>query len=247
MLLLLNKKPKTTNFYIMIFPELSRKHPESLGPNQYFFKGILRRITRRKRTKVFVISYGKTGTTSLSHAFQQLGYKVAGSYHGNFTNFNLSTLWDYGETCLNKYDVFQDLPWCLFYKELYEKYPEGKFIFLVRDTKTWYKSLAKHHGKGKRLKHKVFYGVEDIVNNPQAVMDSYDMHYKNVKSFFQGKDNQPLFVSVKDLDWDILCSFLGLSKIQKGQIPYSNKAKVRGTYLYKLKALLRTYWKTRNI
>lgn len=227
----------------MIFPEFNRNKIESLGPNKHFFKGIIKRFTLPKKHKVFVISYGKTGTTSLCHALQELGYRVAGVYSHKITNPNFSNLWHHGKNCLNKYDAFQDMPWCLFYKELYEKYPNGKFIFLTRDSDKWYESLVKHKNVGRSLRNKTFFNTVDIHENPQTVINAYKMHNENVKTFFKGKINQPLFISVKELDWKILCSFLDLRPVYKGLIPYSNKASVRETFSYKLKSWILTKWK----
>ena len=38
------------------------------------------------------------------------------------------------------YEAMTDLPGCVFYKELMEKYPEAKVILTVRDPETWYES-----------------------------------------------------------------------------------------------------------
>ena len=177
-----------------MFPEFSKANYESLGPNKHFFKGFINRFKIPKKQKVFVISFGKTGTTSVSHALQELGYRVAGSYSNIIPNPNIQNLWDYGEKCLNKYDAFQDFPWCLFYKELYERFPQGKFIFLTRDSKSWYKSLIRHQGGQIRKRDLTFYNTEDIKSNPKIVMDAYEFHNKNVRSFFDGKLNQPLYI-----------------------------------------------------
>lgn len=129
-----------------------------------------------------------------------MGYRVAGSYAQKITNPSFSNLWDHGEKCLNKYDAFQDMPWCIFYKELYEKFPDGKFIFLIRDSREWYESLVKHKNVGKRLRDKTFFNTDDVHKNSQTVINAYEMHNENVRSFFKGKINQPLFISVKDLN-----------------------------------------------
>ena len=188
----------------MKFPEFSRGNIESLGPNEHFFKGLFYRFALKKKYKVFVISFGKTGTTSVCHALQELGYRVAGDYSSQISNPRYDVLWSYGEKVLNKYDGYQDFPWCLFYKELYEKYPDGKFIFLTRDTESWYSSLIRHQGAGERLRHETFYNTKDVVNNSQIVKDAYDLHEKNVRAFFKDKENQPLYTNIKDLNWEIL-------------------------------------------
>jgi Sulfotransferase domain len=45
------------------------------------------------------------------------------------------------ETLFAGYQATVDLPGCLFYRELLEKYPEAKVILTVRDPERWYDSV----------------------------------------------------------------------------------------------------------
>ena len=44
-----------------------------------------------------------------------------------------------------------DVPSCLFYRELMEKYPEAKVILTVRDPERWYDSAADHLLRPRRV------------------------------------------------------------------------------------------------
>ena len=81
------------------------------------------------KEKVFVIGFQKTGTTSLELALNYLGYSVYSVDKNLFKYKNKEELNIYIKAKLENWDAVQDMPWPLFYKELYELYPNAKFIF----------------------------------------------------------------------------------------------------------------------
>lgn len=118
------------------------------GISQYLLK---RRVNKRKRTKVFCIGSGKTGTTSVKKAFEELGIIVGNQRQAEFLNTdcfndNLDPLFEY---C--KYgEAFQDVPFCFndYYKALDKKFPDSKFILTIRDSsEQWYNSFFNFHNK----------------------------------------------------------------------------------------------------
>jgi hypothetical protein len=103
----------------------------------------------KKKNKVFCIGANKTGTSSLSKLFSDLGYNVPSQKFQEthlrdiHLNFNVKKFTNF----VNKYDFFQDIPFSLdnFYVRVDTLYPNSKFILTIRDSEEWYKSLINFH------------------------------------------------------------------------------------------------------
>ena len=91
---------------------------------------------------------GRTGTLSLKAALEELGF--AKCYHmvEVFAQGRART-WDAAvrgepvdwDRIFAGYRATVDVPACLFYRELLEKYPGAKVILTVRDPERWYDSM----------------------------------------------------------------------------------------------------------
>lgn len=105
--------------------------------------------------KVFCIGFNKTGTTSLSKIFSNNNFLVAPQ-----TPFECNTdsyIYGYPSTIIEmikndyfEYSFFQDVPFSLpnFYENLFDNFPNAKFILTVRDNENdWYDSLIRFHKK----------------------------------------------------------------------------------------------------
>lgn len=99
-----------------------------------------------KDKKVFVIGFQKTGTTSLETALEVLGYRVYGGDKNLMKFKKREDLKNYISKVLQNWDAVQDMPWPLFYKELYELYPTAKFILTVRNPDKWINSAVRYFG-----------------------------------------------------------------------------------------------------
>ena len=94
---------------------------------------------------------GRTGTLSLKAALEELGF--AKCYHmvELFKRKDDAGIWDAAvrgepvdwDRLFAGYRATVDVPSCMFYRELMEKYPEAKVILTVRDPERWYDS-ARH-------------------------------------------------------------------------------------------------------
>ena len=114
---------------------------------------MLRRLVRKKNEKVFCISIQKTGTTSVGKFFRDFEYKWAG-WPASIKN-DWMKLWfdgDY-ESIFNsldfkKHNAYEDSPWFYpgFYKILYHRFPDAKFILFTRDQDEWFRSMMSHSG-----------------------------------------------------------------------------------------------------
>lgn len=130
---------------------------------------------KKQQPKIFCISTQRTGTTSVGEFFKYFKYKVADWPTSNENKW--SYYWENGdfETIFNSKDfknnqVFEDDPWWLpeFYKVLYHRFPEAKFILFTRDSEKWFNSMLSHsEGKilGNTKRHcKVYRREEEFIN-----------------------------------------------------------------------------------
>lgn len=107
--------------------------------------------------RVIGAGFGRTGTTSLKAALEELGYGPAYSLSEVFENPDHVEVWEAarayakrssarGEPVkwrefLSGYDVAVDWPACSFYAEIMEAFPEAKVVLTVRDPEPWYESM----------------------------------------------------------------------------------------------------------
>ena len=97
--------------------------------------------------KVIGAGFGRTGTTSLKLALEQLGFDKC--YHmREVMKKHKAKVWyeirqgkpvDW-DKIFKGYQATVDWPGCVFYKELMEQYPEAKVLLSVRDPDKWYES-----------------------------------------------------------------------------------------------------------
>ncbi|MEX2362543.1 MAG: sulfotransferase family protein [Balneolaceae bacterium] len=219
---------------------MSRDNTHGMAPSSYFFRGLYRRITQRNRKKVFVLGFHKTGTTSLAKALLVLGYRVCGFVNPkpDFTPSTHTKAELFNETykpLLNEYDVFEDTPWFIFYKELLELYPDAKFILTIRPTEAWYKSAVKHFGGYDRKSyHWIYDGVGDPLGNKELYVQKYSQHNKTIVEYFKNVNKDLLVMNLpEDFNWDTLCGFLGCKK-PYGEFPHANSASDRITIKRKI-------------
>jgi hypothetical protein len=197
-------------------------------------------------TKIFCVSVQRTGTTSVGEFFKHFGYKVS-TWNVSYPN-KWSYNWyngDYERIFSSKdfksHQVFEDDPWWLpgFYKVLYHRFPDSKFVLFTRDSQSWFESMKKHSG-GKTLgntrrhckvylREKEFYHhldntpgfnpAESEVDNLLGLegMDEhykmiYDLHNRQVVEFFEKFSPKSLFVGkLEDPEkWQKMGNFFGL-------------------------------------
>jgi len=224
----------------MLFPEFSRKNIDGTAPTTSFLWGLYRRLTNFNRKKVFIIGFHKTGTTSLTKAMVRLGYRVCGSMY-QIEEFDESChssndLFDLAQPLIDQYDVFEDTPWFMLYRELLDHYPESKFILTIRPADQWYRSVSKHFGGYDQWKFHswIYQGCGDPIGNKNLYIDTYNKHNKAVQKYFKENDKQLLIMNLpEDFNWDTLCGYLDC-KIPWGEFPHANSASSRNTLQRKL-------------
>lgn len=106
-----------------------------------------------KAFRVFCISIQRTGTTSVGKFFRDFGFSWAGwpqsarnnwpflHYEGNYEKI-------FGSDDFRKANAFEDSPWWYpgFYRVLYHRFPNSKFVLFTRDPDSWFRSMIKHSG-----------------------------------------------------------------------------------------------------
>jgi len=101
--------------------------------------------------RVIGAGFGRTGTTSLKAALEQLGFGPDYTLSEVFRNPRHVGFWEAArrdptgegvdwEGFLAGYEVAVDWPACSFYEELMQAFPEAPVILTVRDPAEWYKS-----------------------------------------------------------------------------------------------------------
>ena len=195
------------------------------------------------RVKVFVIGFQKTGTTSLDLALQRLGYRVH-SVDKNLLKFEeKAELKNYILKLLNNWDAVQDMPWPLFYQELYELYPKAKFILTIRPTDDWYRSVIKFFGSIRIPFHKKIYHVPCAEGYEKEYIAIYNKHNEDVQAFFSDKKNFLIMEPKRNFDYDTLCRFLNEESVPIEDFPHGRNNSRRILPRFKLYRNLRSmYW-----
>ena len=183
-------------FYIILFKPLSLQY----NVNE----------TCKQSQKVFCIGLGRTATSSLTSALINLGYKT---WHcpclyksEDITNY------------VNNFDALTELPFCSKYdfKDLYNMYPDAKYILTIRDENRWLKSTDKYKWladnmikwyPGYELFLKNFYNFDFSIKN-------FNNYNNSVIEFFKDKSDQLLIMNIPKGDgYQKLCTFLGREMI----------------------------------
>lgn len=191
--------------------------------------------------KVFGIGCPKTGTKTLGEALSLMGFKGV-SWDLHLFRDVLAGRIQGAMECARYFDAFDDLPWCLLYRELDAAFPGSKFILTVRkDSETWLKSFQDHavlaHGAllsddGSRAE----YGVLRDPLFPEGVR-GYEAHNAAVQAYFRDRPGTLLTLCWEEgHGWKELAGFLGLP-IPDAPFPHANPS--RPSRVARKKALLR--------
>ena len=188
--------------------------------------------------KVFGIGFYKTGTTTLFEALKVLGYRAVngdklGSYPGADDGATLIRQIDAGDFRLptfEMFDAFTDNPYFHIWRQIYELYPDGRYILTVRDEQRWIASCVKfYHDRRIRPMRLWMFGEHADPSRDeasrQAWLDAYRAHNSAVREHFSGRAAQYLeFDPTSERSWDRLCSFLE-APIPEAPWPHANPSR----------------------
>ena len=144
--------------------------------------------------KVLYVGHAKTGTSTFGTMCEVLGLKLMENDIGLMKAWNkgeYDKLWEVAD----KYDVFEDFPWMYTYKEFDKKYPNTKFVLVVRDSEDWIKSivyqsirgLTPERRKGTAGYYEHEYGYKYLVLHEDELIDMYNKHNKDVREYFKDR------------------------------------------------------------
>ncbi len=168
--------------------------------------------------KIFGIGLMKTGTTSLCHALEILGYSAIQSPEPLER--------------INQYDAAADRNITENFEYLDRLYPGSKFIYTIRDTSSWIQSFL-HHKRQKKImsgespdpaKHHFLRSYDYI--DEKVLEEGYAKHDERVRHYFHDRPDVLLTVNLCDAGdkWSELCHFLD-RPIPDLPFPHSNPAR----------------------
>jgi hypothetical protein len=208
-------------------------------------------LFKKNKIKIFGVGANKTGTTSLTKAMQELGYKVgvekvAKQYLKSWAKRDFVEIIKFCKTA----NFFQDEPFSLPYTfiALDQAFPNSKFILTVRDTpEQWYNSvvsyMSKKYGKNGNIPtkedlqkdHYIKKGFlwettnlirevdENDIYNKESVIARYNFHNESVKEYFRHRPKDLLLLNVAEKGaYKKLCDFLG-KNAKHNDFPHLNK------------------------
>ncbi len=209
-------------------------------------------IKNKSYSKIFVIGFGKTGTTSLKKTLENFGFIVGNQAVAEV----LSEDWSIGRSdriirYCHTAEAFQDFPFMMpgLYKLLDQKFPNSKFILTVRDSpEQWFSSLTKFHSKIFSSNKEALPSIQDLENafyrykgwtldvfkffwnypdvslyDEQAYKRKYSRHISEVNEYFLGRVNDFLEINLsRENDFIRLCDFLSV-ETDLLDFPWENK------------------------
>jgi hypothetical protein len=174
--------------------------------------------------KVFALALHRSGSVSMTKALDMLGI------HTLFAR----SIPELHEN-LDRYDGFTHDAVTMFYKELDEKYPGSKFIFLRREKESWIEACRRFPTLKPETVHEqptidILEGLYRSIPFDEAIYrEVYDDVIRDVHSYFRDRPDDLLIMDlVHGEGWEKLCPFLG-KDVPDGPFPMANTA--RQTYL----------------
>jgi len=176
--------------------------------------------------KVFGIGLNKIGTTTLGQCGLIIGLRCTSCDKRLLEDFVVRNDFSRIEQRVNDYDLFEDWPWPLIYKQLDIMHPGSKFILTVRSSeRKWLESLKQHSLRTHPTKHcrKLAYGFAFPHRHEKEHIDFYRQHNDSVRSYFNSRSSDFLELCWENGDgFDELCSFLGFD-VPATPFPHAKK------------------------
>ncbi len=178
--------------------------------------------------KVIGAGFGRTGTFSLKHALEQLGFdkcyhmwEVAEGHHPLWSDAHHGKPVDW-DTLFNGFQASCDWPSCNFWREQAAHYPEAKILLSLRNPDSWYDSVMNTiypaskqslesddpntRAFGEWLFEIIWRRVfDDRMDDRTHVIDTFNRHNQSVID--EVPADRLLVFEAKD-GWQPLCEFL---------------------------------------
>ncbi|MBF4770504.1 hypothetical protein ISU10_22250 [Nocardioides agariphilus] len=172
-------------------------------------------MTGDKR-KVFGIGWPKTGTTTLGHCLEILGYSHVGcrlDLVDHLPSGDLAPILDVARA----YDSAEDWPWLLLYRELDAAFPGSRFVLTQRDPEALtrsYRNMVAAQVRDATLdrRREVLYGFAPLEASDEQLVARVKGHNAAARAYFADRPGDLLEVDWSRGDgWAELCGFLGHS------------------------------------
>lgn len=169
------------------------------------------------KNKIFNIAFIKSGSKSLTHAMRLLGYN---SVHYTIEGERLLYIVQENQENARKllfgidnYDFYSDFSGFLFFRQLYEEYPDSKFIVTIREIDSWVDSYRRQKEKK---------GDLNFLN--KKAVEMFHRIQNDIADFFKDKQEKVLYINICDGEgWEKLCPFLGVDIPENVEFPAANK------------------------
>lgn len=163
--------------------------------------------------KIFCIGLNKTGTISLHHALETLGFRSL-HWGGPSTGATIRATQQEGGKLVDafpEHDAFSDL--AILSKQfplLDEQYPGSRFILTTRPMEAWVESRRAHVLRNQERVETGEYTGDFLEVEPDRWREEFIEHHRRVEEYFAGRDDLLVFRITEGDGWDELCPFLGV-------------------------------------
>ena len=189
--------------------------------------------------KVFGIGLSRTGTSSLTLALEELGFRALHFPCDDATQREMyaffssrpEKLW---LSTLEQYDALTDTPVCCVYKALDRAYPHSRFILTVRQKSAWMESCRRWWEQRSRRRlagipdvpfrsyitaiNQLVYGTDEF--NEEIFSTVYDSYLRDALQYFAGRPRDLLVLDVcGGAGWVELCRFLEIERHTLPEFP----------------------------
>ena len=183
--------------------------------------------------KVIGAGFGRTGTTSLKLALEQLGFDKCYHMREGMKKHKAKVWYEISQgkpvdwdKIFKGYQATVDWPACMFYKELMEQYPDAKVLLTVRDPDKWYDSALNTIYYGNKMPYWASFYINPMKYTPlmtdhiiwdgtfdgkftdrEHTINVFKKHIEEVKSYVPP---EKLLVYEVKQGWEPLCRFLNV-------------------------------------
>ena len=152
-------------------------------------------------SKIFCIGSNKTGTTSLAATLEIYGYSTPNQISQEMEISKQTYLGNYLplKEFVNKYDVFQDLPFSIdhYYIVADTLFPNSKFILTERDPEEWFNSMQIYDKKKYNINDLDKIKEEDINDKFNYLFEGY--RKSTMQKYISRVENNKVIY-----DWNLL-------------------------------------------
>lgn len=166
------------------------------------------------RPRVFGIGLNKTGTISLHHALEQLGFRSL-HWGGPDVRRAVEVSADAGRpllTGIDDHDAFSDI---LALSERFDvldrQYPGSRFILTTRPVDDWVESRRRHVLRNRERAERGEYAGTFLEIEPDRWRAEFAAHHDRVSAHFAGRTDLLTFRIAEGDGYERLCPFLGLA------------------------------------